>query len=58
MQELDVLWVSLDGATPEGFGDVRLGAELPLILENLRHLFNCAAVDISPNLRSVLHLLP
>ncbi len=37
--ELDVLWVSLDGATPEGFGDVRLGAELPLILENLRRLF-------------------
>jgi len=36
---LDVLWVSLDGATPEGFGDVRLGAELPEILENLRRLF-------------------
>ncbi|MBI3151749.1 MAG: SPASM domain-containing protein [Chloroflexi bacterium] len=36
---LDVLWVSLDGATPEGFADVRLGAELPLILENLRRLF-------------------
>lgn len=36
---LDVLWVSLDGATPEGFGDVRLGAELPRILENLRRLF-------------------
>ena len=36
---LDILWVSLDGATPEGFADVRLGAELPLILENLRRLF-------------------
>lgn len=36
---LDVLWVSLDGATPEGFADVRLGAELPVILENLRRLF-------------------
>jgi MoaA/NifB/PqqE/SkfB family radical SAM enzyme len=36
---LDILWVSLDGATPEGFGDVRLGAELPQILENLRRLF-------------------
>jgi MoaA/NifB/PqqE/SkfB family radical SAM enzyme len=36
---LDVLWVSLDGATPEGFSDVRLGAELPTILENLRRLF-------------------
>lgn len=36
---LDVLWVSLDGATPEGFADVRLGAELPTILDNLRRLF-------------------
>lgn len=36
---LDTLWVSLDGATPEGFADVRLGAELPVILENLRRLF-------------------
>lgn len=36
---LDTLWVSIDGATPEGFADVRLGAELPLILENLRRLF-------------------
>ena len=30
------LWVSLDGATPEGYQDVRLGDALPLILENLR----------------------
>lgn len=36
---LDVLWVSLDGATPESFSDVRMGAELPAILENLRRLF-------------------
>ena len=36
---LDTLWVSLDGASPEGFADVRLGAELPAILENLRRLF-------------------
>lgn len=36
---LDVLWVSLDGATPESFADVRLGAEFPIILENLRRLF-------------------
>lgn len=33
---LDVLWVSLDGATPETYADVRLGAELPQVLENLR----------------------
>lgn len=36
---LDVLWVSLDGATPESYADVRMGAELPRILENLRRLF-------------------
>ncbi len=33
---LDVLWVSLDGATPESYADVRLGASLPKVLENLR----------------------
>ena len=33
---LDVLWVSLDGASPETYADVRLGAELPSILKNLR----------------------
>ncbi len=32
---LDSLWVSLDGSTPESFSDIRLGAELPNILENL-----------------------
>mgnify|MGYP001164524973 CR=1 FL=1 len=32
---LDVLWVSLDGATPEGYADVRLGAELPQVLQNI-----------------------
>lgn len=36
---LDILWVSLDGATPESYEDVRLGAELPVVLENLRRLF-------------------
>ncbi|NCP86918.1 MAG: hypothetical protein CO094_07140 [Anaerolineae bacterium CG_4_9_14_3_um_filter_57_17] len=33
---LDVLWISIDGATPAAYADVRLGAELPLIVENLR----------------------
>lgn len=33
---LDVLWVSLDGATPETYADVRLGAELEQVLGNLR----------------------
>ncbi len=33
---LDLLWVSIDGATPESYADVRLGAELPNVLANLR----------------------
>lgn len=35
---LDRLWVSLDGATPESYADVRLGASLPTVIENLRRL--------------------
>lgn len=33
---LDVLWVSLDGATPESYADVRLGAALPQVIENVK----------------------
>lgn len=32
---LDMLWVSLDGATAESYADVRLGATLPEVLANL-----------------------
>lgn len=32
---LDVIWVSIDGATPESYADVRLGAELPKVMANL-----------------------
>jgi len=32
---LDVLWVSIDGATPESYADVRMGAELPAVIENV-----------------------
>ena len=35
---LDMLWVSIDGATPETYADVRIGAELPQIIANLRRL--------------------
>jgi sulfatase maturation enzyme AslB (radical SAM superfamily) len=35
---LDTLWASLDGATPEHYSDVRLGSELPRVLENIAHL--------------------
>ena len=34
----DRLWVSIDGATPESYSDVRLGSELPRIVENLMTL--------------------
>jgi MoaA/NifB/PqqE/SkfB family radical SAM enzyme len=36
---LDVLWVSLDGATSDSFADIRMGAELPVIIDNLKRLF-------------------
>jgi MoaA/NifB/PqqE/SkfB family radical SAM enzyme len=32
---LDTLWISIDGARPESYADVRLGAELPNVLQNL-----------------------
>ncbi len=32
---LDVLWVSIDGATPESYDDIRLGATLPDVIENI-----------------------
>ena len=35
---IDVIWVSLDGATPESYADIRLGAELPKVVENLGYL--------------------
>lgn len=35
---LDRLWVSIDGATPQGYSDVRLGEALELVIENLERL--------------------
>ncbi len=32
---LDKLWISLDGIRPESYADIRLGAELPKVLENI-----------------------
>lgn len=32
---IDTLWVSLDGSKPENYEDVRLGAELPRVIENI-----------------------
>jgi MoaA/NifB/PqqE/SkfB family radical SAM enzyme len=36
--QLDRIWISLDGATPESYADVRLGNELPRVMENLHIL--------------------
>ena len=52
---LDVLWVSLDGSTPESYADVRLGSSLPDVIENLKALrrIRYKATDIDntkPNL--------
>jgi MoaA/NifB/PqqE/SkfB family radical SAM enzyme len=33
---LDMLWVSLDGSTPESYADVRLGATLPAVIANVK----------------------
>ena len=33
---LDMLWISVDGATPESYADVRLGAALPEVVNNLK----------------------
>lgn len=38
---LDRLWVSLDGARPESYADVRLGAELGNVLANVRRFNAC-----------------
>jgi MoaA/NifB/PqqE/SkfB family radical SAM enzyme len=37
---LDTLWVSVDGATPEHFADVRLGAALPTVFDNIMRFSN------------------
>ncbi len=33
---LNTLWVSVDGVTPESYADIRIGAELPKVLENIQ----------------------
>ena len=45
---LDVLWVSIDGATPESYTDVRMGAELPNIVANMKRLVKMRAAGHYP----------
>jgi MoaA/NifB/PqqE/SkfB family radical SAM enzyme len=42
--KLDMLWVSLDGASPECYTDVRLGDALPVVIENLTQLRTGAVI--------------
>jgi MoaA/NifB/PqqE/SkfB family radical SAM enzyme len=44
---LDCLWVSIDGASPASYADVRLGDHLPEIIANLERL---NARDVKPDL--------
>ena len=41
---LDRLWISLDGATPESYADVRLGAALPKVIKNLEQLYKARSL--------------
>ncbi len=42
---IDRLWVSLDGAQPQSYADVRLGAQLPRVLANVRRFRDLRAGD-------------
>ncbi len=42
---LDMLWTSLDGVTPESYGDLRLGALLPEVLANIKAFRNAGWCD-------------
>jgi MoaA/NifB/PqqE/SkfB family radical SAM enzyme len=64
---LDNLWVSIDGATPDSYADVRLGAALPQIIENVMRLrrlrrgghFAVPEIDVAfVALRRNIHELP
>ncbi|OJX47113.1 MAG: hypothetical protein BGO78_16670 [Chloroflexi bacterium 44-23] len=44
---LDRVWVSIDGAKPESYADVRLGDALPLVIANLKRLQTLQAITLS-----------
>ncbi len=54
---LDKLWVSLDGATPESYTDVRLGAALPEVVNNLHEFRHARWQKYMPEFFD-LHLKP
>jgi MoaA/NifB/PqqE/SkfB family radical SAM enzyme len=42
---LNVIWISLDGARPESYADVRLGAELPKVIANVSAFRDACMVE-------------
>ena len=44
---LDILWVSIDGATPESYADIRMGAELPNVLQNIGQFIEILNNDVT-----------
>ncbi len=50
---LDMLWVSVDGATPESYADIRLGAALPEVLSNLKNFRNTLSLFDDTDVYSV-----
>jgi MoaA/NifB/PqqE/SkfB family radical SAM enzyme len=55
---LDMLWVSLDGATPECYGDLRLGAMLPEVLANMRAFRHMCWIAPSAISKSAFQMKP
>ena len=45
---LDLLWVSIDGASPESYADVRLGAELEYVIANVTRFSKLRTVGHDP----------
>ena len=46
---LDLLWVSIDGASPESYADVRLGAELEHVIANVTRFSKLRTVGHHPH---------
>ena len=55
---LDLLWVSIDGASPESYADVRLGAELAQVIANVARFSKCAKAATTPVPSSASPLWP
>jgi MoaA/NifB/PqqE/SkfB family radical SAM enzyme len=55
---LDMLWVSLDGASPECYSDVRLGALFPEVLENLKSFCYSRSRNPAQSVSSAFRIKP